>query len=26
VFGVFIGLSGLFGWAFHPDLLSKPLT
>jgi uncharacterized protein DUF4337 len=26
LFGVAIGLAGLFGWAFHPDLLIHPLT
>lgn len=26
VFGMIMGLSGLFGWAFHPDFLIKPLT
>ena len=25
-FGVFIGLSGLLGWAFHPDVLVRLLT
>ncbi len=26
VFGVVMGLSGLFGWRLHPDALIKPLT
>ena len=26
VFGIVMGLSGLFGWAVHPDVLIKPLT
>lgn len=26
VFGIAIGLAGLFGWAFHPDALIHPLT
>lgn len=26
VFGVVIGLAGLFGWNLHPDALIKPLT
>ena len=25
-FGVFTGLSGLLGWAFHPDALVRLLT
>jgi hypothetical protein len=25
-FGVVMGLSGLLGWAVHPDVLIKPLT
>ncbi len=26
IFGVVMGLAGLFGWNLHPDLLIKPLT